>query len=514
MTPGTDEAAASAILEIMGTGVLPDRTDHPAVAAYALLFAGRHDEALATARAAEETPYMRAVRRQIEALCTGEVPRDPTGSPDLAVEHVDATTAAGAMAVFHTSEAAHIIGALDRCAAMLDEALAQQPPARARLWLLLGLARARLFQGRVAEARAAVDASAAIAEDPLADAASRCVRAMAAGFAGDRATAAIRAEEVSGRVGAASSYADAGLALLAAYGLAATGEPQAASALLRRGCGGAGLPLLPLALRAYGYDMLIEAALADGDVELATWMLRDFDRLEFGANAQLLAARETARARVRIAAGDAHEGAEHARAATISALATGSALVAARAALAAALAHPTHGGAHARAALVSAVRAEDLRAWLEHALANADARADDRASWSRLTPTQHTVARLAARGLRNQEIADLLVVSPRTVEAHVAAILETLGVDNRVGIVTVAPERRAIDPALLARLTPRQRDVARGIVAGRTNAAIAAELGVSDKAIERHVRAIFAEFGVSSRAAIAARLVGGGSARA
>lgn len=511
MTPG-DEAAATAILTIMGTGVLPPSADHPAVAAYSHLFSGRHSEALASIRAAEPTPYTRAVSRQIEALCTGIVPAGADGRPDLTLA-VDAATTAGAMAVFHTSEAAHIAGALDLCSAMLEAALDRTPPERAAVWLRLGLSRAQLFQGNVGQARASVELAARGAIDPLADAAVRCVRAMAAGFAGDRSAAAVNADEISARVGTATSYADAGLALLAAYGLAATGEPQAASALLRRGSGGAELPLLPPALRAYGYDMLIEAALADGDTELASWMLRDLDRLDVGGNEHLLAARETARARVGIATGDRTDGASRARAATITALSTGSALVAARAALAAALAAESSTTGSARAGLVSALRAEDLRAWLVRSLAHADEKAEDRSAWARLTPTQRTVARLAARGLRNHEIADLLVVSPRTVEAHIAAVLDTLGVNNRVGIVRAAPERRNADSALLARLTPRQREVALGIVAARTNAMIAADLGVSEKAVERHVRALFAELGVASRSAIAARLVGGSPGR-
>ncbi|MFI6100823.1 LuxR C-terminal-related transcriptional regulator [Lentzea sp. NPDC051213] len=48
-----------------------------------------------------------------------------------------------------------------------------------------------------------------------------------------------------------------------------------------------------------------------------------------------------------------------------------------------------------------------------------------------LTPTQLTVAKLVALGTSNKDIADNLVISQRTVESHVSAILRRLGLTNR-----------------------------------------------------------------------------------
>ena len=48
-----------------------------------------------------------------------------------------------------------------------------------------------------------------------------------------------------------------------------------------------------------------------------------------------------------------------------------------------------------------------------------------------LTPRQLEVLSLLSEGLTNAEIADRLVVSPRTVDHHVAAVLTKLGATTR-----------------------------------------------------------------------------------
>ena len=49
----------------------------------------------------------------------------------------------------------------------------------------------------------------------------------------------------------------------------------------------------------------------------------------------------------------------------------------------------------------------------------------------RLSPREEEVARLAARGQTNREIAEALVLSPRTVQDHVAKAMRKLGVESR-----------------------------------------------------------------------------------
>lgn len=505
-----DEAAAERVLRVMESGHIPSTpTSGPAEDAYLALFSARFDDALAIVRAAPSSPYLEAVRRQVEALCTGTVSPGDDGTTDLTATHADPATLSGAMAIFHTSEAAHIVGDLTACIRMLESAMEiGVTDDRARFWIQLGLARALLFRGEWTRATSLLPSAGHDAVSPLASESARCVRAMAAGLTGDHDAAVSAAERIAESVRTPSTYGDAGIALLGAYGLAGCGRVQEASELLRLGSGGPGLPLLPRALRAYGYDMLVEAAIARGDPDLASWMLVDLDRLDLGENRQLESARETARARVRIALGDIDGGTAQARRATQEAFDAGSALVGVRAAVTAIAPRGEIGE------LIDSVSSDELRAWAERSLAVRGRRVGSAAAWQSLTPAQQTVARLAARGLRNREIARLLVLSTRTVETHIAAVLDSLGVANRVGIVTAAAHGRSADPTVLARLSPRQRDVAIELLDGRTNAQIAQRLGISAKAVEQHLRGILRALGVDSRAAAVARLVGDGESAA
>jgi DNA-binding CsgD family transcriptional regulator len=81
------------------------------------------------------------------------------------------------------------------------------------------------------------------------------------------------------------------------------------------------------------------------------------------------------------------------------------------------------------------------------------------------------------------------------------AALEQLGA--RPDAARLAAERRSTSAA--GPLTARERDVLRMIAAGRTNKAIAAELSLSERTVDRHVSNILSKLGVPSRAAATAR---------
>ncbi|MFL6119701.1 AAA family ATPase [Actinophytocola sp.] len=62
------------------------------------------------------------------------------------------------------------------------------------------------------------------------------------------------------------------------------------------------------------------------------------------------------------------------------------------------------------------------------------------AGWSSLTPTETKIAGMVAEGMSNPQIAEQLVLSPRTVGTHVSHILAKLGVRSRIDIAREAAE--------------------------------------------------------------------------
>lgn len=82
----------------------------------------------------------------------------------------------------------------------------------------------------------------------------------------------------------------------------------------------------------------------------------------------------------------------------------------------------------------------------------------------------------------------------------VNAILEVAGggsvVDPKVVEVLVTARSRARSSPL-ERLTPREREVLAEIAQGRNNAAVAAALYLSERAVEKHISSLFSKLGLS-----------------
>ncbi len=72
-------------------------------------------------------------------------------------------------------------------------------------------------------------------------------------------------------------------------------------------------------------------------------------------------------------------------------------------------------------------------------------RDEDRSQIEPLSPREHEVLVLMARGLQNKEIAAELVISERTVKFHVSSILSKLGAGNRTEAVTMALQQGLIE---------------------------------------------------------------------
>jgi len=82
--------------------------------------------------------------------------------------------------------------------------------------------------------------------------------------------------------------------------------------------------------------------------------------------------------------------------------------------------------------LSQALSAEAIAAYAEQSAAASD---DD---YERLTPREREVLQLAAEGLTNAEMAERLVISPRTVEMHRARLMRKLNLRNHADLVRYA----------------------------------------------------------------------------
>jgi DNA-binding CsgD family transcriptional regulator len=73
-------------------------------------------------------------------------------------------------------------------------------------------------------------------------------------------------------------------------------------------------------------------------------------------------------------------------------------------------------------------------------------RSRPQAGWQSLTPTERTVADLAAQGLSNPQIGDRLYISRRTVQTHLAHVFAKLDITSRVQLAAEVTRHRASHP--------------------------------------------------------------------
>lgn len=159
--------------------------------------------------------------------------------------------------------------------------------------------------------------------------------------------------------------------------------------------------------------------------------------------------------------------------------------------------------------LVAGAGLADVRAWAGREPGNEESslRLFAGLGWDALSPQARIVARLAASGLRNREIAAQMFLAEKTVEGHVAAVLACIGADTRVTIGDRVPFD--LPSRSLPHLTARQQEVADLVAAGLANGEIGLRLGLSERTVEKHVSALFKVLGVSSRGGVAAAVRAG-----
>jgi DNA-binding CsgD family transcriptional regulator len=102
---------------------------------------------------------------------------------------------------------------------------------------------------------------------------------------------------------------------------------------------------------------------------------------------------------------------------------------------------------------------------------------------------------LACRALGDEDAAELELDAARQT-------FETLGAVPDLVRLREVRKQRSLDSA--DRLTPRELEVLRLVAAGKTNRAIADELGISEKTVARHVSNIFMKLDLPTRAAATA----------
>jgi DNA-binding NarL/FixJ family response regulator len=304
-----------------------------------------------------------------------------------------------------------------------------------------------------------------------------------------------------------ANYIAVGSCLLVTWAFSAIGQVQRAATLLVGAAGGAGLSRIKIWDRSFGYELLVTAALRRGDLAGA---------VEWAALAEPLiavpvaaAAVERTLSRIAAAMGEAEQAVQ--RASTSAQLDThsGAQLEALRGRVLYASALASAGDRQRAISTLDEIarEADRLGAASVRKLAAREWRAlgggaqSSGSGFSSLSDREREIAVLVAEGHTNRSIGSTLFLSERTVQTHLSRILGVLGLPSRTAI----PAALGIGAADVdvPSLTERQEDIARLIATGKSNLAIAEELGISVKTVENHLAAIFTRWQVSSRTAVA-----------
>lgn len=324
------------------------------------------------------------------------------------------------------------------------------------------------------------------------------------------------ADRLEARPESPRDHVTSGVHLLVAYGLMAMGETARAARFVLRAGAGPGLEDLTIVDRALGLDVLVRAALDEGDVDAAEAWAAEAAELRESPIGDSAAART--QARLDLAAGRLDEAERWARRSREAAARGERAMEVMEAELllsAVSLARARPGDAQRRLqAMVDTADASGFGA--ARKAANRELRRSGRrldpprgGGWSVLSAREQSVALLMGRGLGNAEIAARLSISEHTVRLHASRVLAAYGIASRTPLAAALADRLPPVPGgLLPTLTRRQRDVAERVAVGQRNAEIAHALGIREGTVEQHVGNILRKWRISSRTEIAAVMAG------
>ena len=515
---GLTHDAEEALQELLGRD---DRgaQDVRAGALFLRILSCRFDEALDEAQALMAGPdslsrLARAACDVAVAVCAGDVANEPGDVLDA--PHVDELTA---MLEIEAALSSGLIATAAAAAAVMVDRRGVETALG--VWNVVALARARCFEGRFEEADELIGrvlAADSIAQWPQLHLLAEGARIFVDAHLGrpEAVTSGLASLRSRCPEAADHDYIAAGTHVMAAFGASAVGRLPEAAELVLSGGGGEHLPHLQLVDRLYGYEILVEDALARDDLESARDWSEHASVLPVGDHHMAAAALGRLRARLSVASADTETGIRESAGSGMLAAMVGSDLEVIRARIIESSARVASGD-HLRgieeleeaARRAEAVGAASVKRWAERELKSHGRRLRNVPGhgWDTLSPAQQSIARLAAAGLRNREIAAAMWVSEKTVESHVAAVLAALGTTNRVGIGREIGGRE-VDPQFGPALTARQREVAVLIAQGRSNDEISVALRISEKTVEKHVAGIFYRLGVRTRSAVAARVRG------
>lgn len=373
------------------------------------------------------------------------------------------------------------------------------------------LMRVRLaaFRGLIDEAEALLKPLESRTSGPLSSLLVASTASFVRGNAADRGAARALADRVESSELPAVDYLSRGCRLLAAFGLIAVGDVARAARMLLVAGGDAGLSSLAIVDRGLGLELLVAMAVASDDLDAAQAWAEHAAPLRGHPIAGSTVARIDSR--VALLAGDVPTAVAHADLAIARALAEGRAIEAAEGEIVASRARIAAAEAGIAAArLETAVadaertghRAVRVSAARELRMSGRRLRPRAGSGWEGLSVRERDVALLIAHGASNAGVARALHLSDHTVRAHVARVLAAFGAASRLAVAEQLVDRVPAEGTDVS-LTPRQRTVADGVARGLGNAAIAAELGISGKTVEKHLADIRSRWRVSTRVELA-----------